>query len=166
MVKGDQAARAAGDRRTGRLPEDRAGEGHLPFDILPFADGDYAYLYSIEQKLNQAVENAAKAGGALYVDTFGPSTGHDACAPDGQAWIQGKDINLLRALNYHPRFEGQAAVASLTFKKLTGATGDRDTGRAGAVGVGGPQTQPKGCQNQSNPAVKAHLDRLRTGAQR
>ncbi|GAB3926649.1 SGNH/GDSL hydrolase family protein [Kribbella albertanoniae] len=89
-------------------------------DILPFADGDYSYLYSIEQTLNAAVSNAAAATGATYVDTFGPSTGHDACAPDGVAWIQGKDLNLLRAANYHPRYEGQAGVASLTFKKLTG----------------------------------------------
>ena len=88
--------------------------------ILPFADGDYAYLYSIEEALNAAVANAAAATGAAYVDTFGPSTGHDACAPEGQAWIQGKDINILRALNYHPRFEGQAGVASLTYKSLTG----------------------------------------------
>ncbi|MGZ0146602.1 SGNH/GDSL hydrolase family protein [Kribbella sp. WER1] len=87
---------------------------------LPFADGDYTYLYSIEQALNTAVSNAAAAGGAKYVDTFGPSTGHDACAPDGQAWIQGKDVNVLRAWNYHPRYEGEAGMASLTYKTLTG----------------------------------------------
>ena len=67
------------------------------------------------------MSTAAAATGATYVDTFGPSTGHDACAPDGQAWIQGKDIDLLRALNYHPRYEGQAGVASLTYKTLIGA---------------------------------------------
>ena len=124
-------------------------------DILPFADGDYAYLYSIEQKLNQAVENAAKAGGALYVDTFGPSTGHDACAPEGQAWIQGKDINLLRALNYHPRYEGQAGVTALTFKKLTGA---QETIT--------PAEQAKWAAEARQLSREAAMNRLRTGAQR
>ncbi len=134
--------------------------------ILPFADGDYAYLYSIEQKLNQAVENAAKAGGALYVDTFGPSTGHDACAPEGQAWIQGKDINLLRALNYHPRYEGQAGVTVTDLQETHRREGDHHSRRAGEVGRRGPRAEQKAATLQQNPAVKAAMDRLRTGAQR
>jgi lysophospholipase L1-like esterase len=132
-------------------------------DILPFSDGDYAYLYSIEQKLNQAVESAANSGGATYVDTFGPSTGHDACAPEGQAWIQGKDINLLRALNYHPRYEGQAGVASLTFKKLTGA---QETVTPAEQAKWAGEARELSSKAASNPAVKAAQDRLRTSAQR
>jgi lysophospholipase L1-like esterase len=135
-------------------------------DILPFSDGDYAYLYSIEQKLNQAVENAAKAGGATYVDTFGPSTGHDACAPEGQAWIQGKDLNLLRALNYHPRFEGQAGVASLTFKKLTGASETITPAEQAKWAGQARQLSKQAATQQQDPAVKAAMNRLRTGAQR
>ncbi|WBQ02527.1 SGNH/GDSL hydrolase family protein [Kribbella sp. CA-293567] len=134
--------------------------------ILPFSDGDYAYLYSVEQKLNQAVEGAAKAGGAIYVDTFGPSTGHDACAPDGQAWIQGKDINLLRALNYHPRYEGQAGVASLTYKKLTGAPATVTPAEQARWAAEARSLGRQAAKTRSNPAVEAHLDRLRTGAQR
>jgi hypothetical protein len=134
--------------------------------ILPFADGDYAYLYSIEQKLNQAVENAAKAGGALYVNTFGPSTGHDACAPEGQAWIQGKDINLLRALNYHPRYEGQAGVTALTFKKLTGAKETITPAEQASWADEARDLSKKAAAMQQNPAVKAAMNRLRTGAQR
>ncbi|TDD59747.1 SGNH/GDSL hydrolase family protein [Kribbella antibiotica] len=132
-------------------------------DILPFADGDYAYLYSIEQALNAAVSNAAAATGATYVDTFGPSTGHDACAPDGVAWIQGKDLNLLRAANYHPRYEGQAGVASLTVKKLTGKPATvTATEQAGWAAKGRELTK----QAATSPAVKAANDRVRTSAQR
>ncbi|WP_203591328.1 SGNH/GDSL hydrolase family protein [Streptomyces sp. SID13031] len=134
--------------------------------ILPFSDGDYAYLYSVEQKLNQAVEGAAKAGGAVYVDTFGPSTGHDACAPDGEAWIQGKDINLLRALNYHPRYEGQAAVASLTYKKLTGNKETVTPAEQAQWASEAREVSRKAAKTKSNPATKAYLDRLRTSAQR
>ncbi len=132
-------------------------------DILPFADGDYSYLYSIEQALNAAVSNAAAANGATYVDTFGPSTGHDACAPDGVAWIQGKDLNLLRAANYHPRYEGQAGVASLTFKKLTGKPATVTTSEQAAWAAKGRELTK---QAASSPAVKAANDRVRTSAQR
>lgn len=88
--------------------------------VLPFADGDYRYLYAIEEYLNSAVAKAAATSGATYIDTFGPSTGHDACAADGVAWIQGKDLDLFRAANYHPRYEGQAAVALITYVNLVG----------------------------------------------
>ena len=134
--------------------------------ILPFSDGDYAYLYSVEQKLNQAVEGAAKAGGATYVDTFGPSTGHDACAPDGQAWIQGKDLNLLRAANYHPRYEGQAGVASLTYKKLIGSPATATPADQARWASEARDLSRKAAKTKSNPATKAYLDRLRTSAQR
>jgi len=134
--------------------------------VLPFADGDYAYLYSVEQKLNLAVENAAKAGGAKYVDTFGPSTGHDACAADGQAWIQGKDLNLLRAASYHPRYEGQAGVASLTFKKIVGLPATVTAAEQTRWAAEARALSQQAAKTMSNPAVKAHLDRLRTGAQR
>ncbi|GAB2585327.1 SGNH/GDSL hydrolase family protein [Kribbella endophytica] len=135
-------------------------------DILPFADGDYGYLYSIEQELNKAAENAAKAAGALYLDTFGPSTGHDACAPDGQAWIQGKDLNLLRAFNYHPRFEGQAGVASLTYKKLTGAPETVTADEQAKFARQARELSSKAANTSLPEAYRAHLDRLRTGAQR
>lgn len=89
--------------------------------ILPFADGDYAYLYGLEQYLNRAIRLAAEATGTTYVDTFGPSAGHDACAPDGTAWIQGASTDLFRALSYHPRYEGMAGVADLAYETLSGA---------------------------------------------
>jgi hypothetical protein len=132
--------------------------------ILPFADGDYAYLYSIEQALNSAVSAAAAAGGATYVDTFGPSTGHDACAPDGQAWIQGKDINVLRALNYHPRYEGQAGVASLTYKTLTGAPAVVTAAEQSAWAAKARTLAKRAAA--SPQALEASLNRVRTSAQR
>ncbi|MEV0792395.1 SGNH/GDSL hydrolase family protein [Kribbella sp. NPDC050459] len=132
--------------------------------ILPFADGDYAYLYSIEQALNAAVAGAAAAGGATYVDTFTPSTGHDACAPDGQAWIQGKDINLLRALNYHPRYEGEAGMASLTYKTLTGQA---PVVTAAEQSAWAAKARALAKQAAASPqALEVSTNRVRTSAQR
>ncbi|MBB4689753.1 SGNH/GDSL hydrolase family protein [Amycolatopsis jiangsuensis] len=83
-------------------------------DVLPFADGDYAWLSSVEEALNAAVEQAVAADGdASYVDTFTPSAGHDACARTGAAWINGKDTKLLAAAAYHPLPIGMAGIAGV-----------------------------------------------------
>lgn len=92
--------------------------GYCP-DILPFADGDYAWLNSIEEALNGAVSGAvADDGASSYVDTYTPSLGHDACAPDGAAWINGKDLNIFAAANYHPFRAGMEGVANVTYRAL------------------------------------------------
>ncbi|QWF77418.1 SGNH/GDSL hydrolase family protein [Amycolatopsis sp. CA-230715] len=95
--------------------------GYCP-DILPFADGDYAWLNSIEEALNQAVSDAvADDGSSSYVDTYTPSLGHDACAPDGAAWINGKDLNIFAAAQYHPFRAGMEGVASVLYRALAAA---------------------------------------------
>jgi len=80
--------------------------GYCP-DVLPFANGDYAWLSSVEEALNAAVSDAVAADGdSTYVDTYRPSFGHDACQKPGVAWINGKDLNLLAAAPYHPLYAG------------------------------------------------------------
>ena len=95
-------------------------------DVLPFADGDYPYLDSIERALNTAMSNAASAADATYVDTYTPSLGHDACA-GSNAWIQGKNFNLFAAFPYHPRKAGMVGEAAVI---------------AGALGVSRGVTSP------------------------
>lgn len=91
--------------------------GYCP-DILPFADGDYGWLDSVEQALNDAVESAAAAHDATYVDMYTPSLGHDACADSGAAWINGKDFKLFEAAPYHPYRNYMDAAASIIGKQL------------------------------------------------
>ncbi len=92
--------------------------GYCP-DILPFAEGDYAWLNDIEKALNSAIEKAVAADGkSLFVDTFGPSAGHDACAPKGAAWINGQHTKLFAAAAYHPYRTGMAGVAGVILRKL------------------------------------------------
>ncbi|ALG10090.1 SGNH/GDSL hydrolase family protein [Kibdelosporangium phytohabitans] len=89
-------------------------------DILPFADGDYAWLQQVQQAMNRMLENAAGAdGNATYVDTFGPSEGHDACASGGAAWINGRTGNFFVAAAYHPFKQGMAGVAAVVRRHLT-----------------------------------------------
>ncbi|WP_370949359.1 SGNH/GDSL hydrolase family protein [Amycolatopsis sp. cg5] len=94
--------------------------GYCP-DQIPFADGDYRWADAVERALNGAIAKAAKRTGALYVDTYGPSLGHDACAGSA-AWVNGQYTNLTKAVAYHPVQAGMQAVANLIFNALTGKT--------------------------------------------
>ena len=105
-------------------------EGTCP-DVIPFADGDYRWADSVEQGLNQAIREAAERTGAEYVDTYGPSLGHDACAGD-EAWINGKNHNLLAAASYHPFASYMAAAASLIYDQLRGVPPDAERAAAAA----------------------------------
>ncbi|MEV0066568.1 SGNH/GDSL hydrolase family protein [Amycolatopsis sp. NPDC050768] len=101
-------------------PRIAPASGYCP-SVLPFADGDYAWLSSVEEALDTAIENAVEAdGNASYVDTFTPSAGHDACAPDGAAWINGQDTLLFTAAAYHPLPEGMAGLAGIIHRQLVG----------------------------------------------
>jgi lysophospholipase L1-like esterase len=91
--------------------------GYCP-DVLPFAEADYAWLNRVESDLNAALADAAADGAAEYVDTFGPSTGHDACARGGSAWINGRNQNIFAAAAYHPLQTGMAGVAAVVLKVL------------------------------------------------
>lgn len=112
-------------------------------NVLPFADGDLRWLDSVERGLNSALVNAAQAdGNTTFVDTYGPSLGHDACKGSA-AWIQGKDINPLVALNYHPRRAGMVGVATFVRNALVGvpATTGLRSAMASAAGSAPSSTE-------------------------
>jgi lysophospholipase L1-like esterase len=115
--------------------------GHCP-DVLPFADGDLRWVDSVEQALNAALSNAAAAdGNTTYVDTYGPSLGHDACATGGAAWIQGKDVDLLGAYSYHPRMSGMVGIAGIIGKTLKAGPLVRTTRPTSTAGI--PVADPR-----------------------
>lgn len=96
--------------------------GYCP-DVLPLADGDYRYADEIEQALNGAIADAAERTGVTFVDTYGPSLGHDACATCGAAWINGQQLRL-DAAPYHPFASAMAAEASIIANVLNGQQPD------------------------------------------
>ncbi|MFB9924103.1 SGNH/GDSL hydrolase family protein [Amycolatopsis halotolerans] len=93
-------------------------QGYCP-DIIPFADGDYAFYDEWEQKLNGAVSQAAHRTHADFVDTYTPSLGHDACATGGAAWINGMRFSLVAA-PMHPFGSAMAGEAALIADRLAG----------------------------------------------
>ena len=85
--------------------------------ILPLAAGDYPYVRSLSIALNDALKAAAQKGDATFIDLARASRGHDICAgPD--AWVNGLNTDLTRAIAFHPFAAEQQAVADLIVARL------------------------------------------------
>ena len=89
------------------LPD--VGAGCWP--IMPYAYGDVSYLRAKERELNGMLAAQAAAADAVYVDTYRPSIGHDACALPGARWIE-PVLPLSLAAPVHPNALGMAGMAS------------------------------------------------------
>ena len=84
--------------------------------LLPLADGDYDYARRVSRRLTAALERAAAAAGAAYVDVWTASAGHDICSHS--PWINGRFTDFSVAAAYHPLAVEQAAVADLIGEAL------------------------------------------------
>ena len=94
--------------------------------VLPVAKGDVAWLRdSVEKRLNDTIRFVTVAHGDVYVDTYGPSIGHDACQPPGVRWVEPL-IPAMDAAPIHPNRLGMDATAAAV----------RATMRANGVSVG------------------------------
>lgn len=125
---GDLAARidAAGRRLSTALGEIRHRAPHarvyvvgypaiLPdtggcADVLPLAPGDVVFLRQAEQRLNAALRHRAGRAGAVYVDTYTPSRGHDVCAGPDARWIEPL-LPRAAAAAVHPNERGERGLA-------------------------------------------------------
>lgn len=87
------------------------------FPVMLVARGDVPYLNDLQRTLNDAVSRAAAQTGVRVVDTFGPSTGHDACRPVGVRWVE-PQVGGLSFVPAHPNAVGEAAMAQLTRSAL------------------------------------------------
>lgn len=85
---------------------------------VPFAAGDYLWGTSVHKALNKSLRQAARLFGAVYVDMYAASRGHDACA-GSEAWVNGATIKPW-ALNYHPLRSGMRNIAKTIYTALTG----------------------------------------------
>jgi lysophospholipase L1-like esterase len=87
------------------------------FDKMPIATGDVPYVRSLQATLNDAVQRAAAATGATYVDMAGVSNGHDACQPIGVRWIE-PVLQTTNPVVVHPNALGEAKMAEQTVAVL------------------------------------------------
>ena len=85
--------------------------------VFPVTDGDVPYVQDSYDQLNEAVESAAEAAGAEYVDVAAASEGHDVCSD--KPWVNGRRKDKeTGAAAYHPTPEEQKAVAELILDQL------------------------------------------------
>ena len=80
--------------------------------VLPVAEGDVAWLRDdVEKRLNATIRYVTVAHGDVYVDTYGPSIGHDACQPVGSRWVEPL-VPAMDAAPLHPNRLGMQATAT------------------------------------------------------
>ena len=93
------------------LPEDPA-DYILCRPVLPVATGDIPYLRDqVEKLLNRTIRNRAVAHGAVYVDTYTRSIGHDACQAPTIRWVE-PVAPAADAAPVHPNRLGMEATAA------------------------------------------------------
>jgi len=89
------------------LPE--TGLGCWP--TMPLTFTDVPYLRNKEKELNAMLRNQAIANGALYVDTYTPSIGHDACKLPTVRWVE-PVVPANPAAPVHPNLRGMAGMGA------------------------------------------------------
>jgi lactoylglutathione lyase len=90
-------------------PEITPLNGYCP-SAIPWTTRDLNWFRTIEQEGNALKKAGALANHDVYVDTFTPSIGHNACEPVGKRWIEPL-IGSLTGVPVHPNAAGQVADA-------------------------------------------------------
>lgn len=83
------------------------------------APADLGFLAEKERQLNGMLKQRAEAAGAVFVDTSGPSAGHDMCAGEDARWIE-PPFPAHGLTPIHPNARGQEAVAAVVLKAVRG----------------------------------------------
>jgi lysophospholipase L1-like esterase len=102
------------------LPDDGSG----CFPQVPFAQRDFGYLRDTEKRLNLMLRLVAGVNRAEYVDTYGPTVGHDMCKAPADRWIEPLQP-ASPAAPAHPNAKGEAAMAQAVLDRLDSGRGRR-----------------------------------------
>ncbi len=87
-------------------PEITPVSGYCP-TAMPWTTGDLKWFHNrVEKRGNTRMKREAKANDAIFVDTFTPSAGHNACEPVGVRWIEPL-FGSLTGVAVHPNALGQ-----------------------------------------------------------
>jgi lysophospholipase L1-like esterase len=79
--------------------------------FLPVARGDVAYLRDdVQKRLNATIHWVTASRGKVFVDTYGPSIGRDACRPPTMRWVE-PVVPAADAAPVHPNRDGMRGMA-------------------------------------------------------
>ncbi|MDQ4011770.1 MAG: SGNH/GDSL hydrolase family protein [Actinomycetota bacterium] len=87
------------------------------YPVFPIARGDVPFLDGIQQQLNAMLADQASDHGAVFVESYADSLGHDACKLPGVKWVEGV-APTSPAAPVHPNALGMRAVAALALDAL------------------------------------------------
>jgi lysophospholipase L1-like esterase len=98
------------------LPTQGPGCSDIPFD-----PADVPFLRAKHEELNAKIKEITEAAGHgfVYVDTYSPSTGRDACQPPGTRWVE--PLFASGAAPLHPNAEGMEAKADQLRRLILGS---------------------------------------------
>jgi lysophospholipase L1-like esterase len=87
------------------------------YPVFPIARGDVPFVNGVEQQLTAMLADQASHHGAIFVDSYAGSLGHDACQRPGVKWVEGT-APTSSASPVHPNAIGMQAAADLTLDTL------------------------------------------------
>jgi lysophospholipase L1-like esterase len=91
------------------------------YPAVPIARGDVHYVDGVEQQLTAMLADQASNHGAVFVDSYAGSAGHDACQQPGVRWVEGTAATSAAAPD-HPNAIGMQQVADLAVDAVRTAT--------------------------------------------
>ncbi|MEU5597573.1 SGNH/GDSL hydrolase family protein [Streptomyces sp. NPDC020298] len=102
------------------LPDDGSG----CFPSVPFGAKDFPYLRDTGKRLNLMLRMVAAWNHAEYVDTYGPTRGHDMCKAPEDRWIEPLQP-ASPAAPAHPNAKGEDVMARAVLARLDQGHGHR-----------------------------------------
>ncbi|MDQ2881362.1 MAG: SGNH/GDSL hydrolase family protein [Actinomycetota bacterium] len=87
------------------------------YPAFPIARGDVPYVDGVEQQLTAMLADQARNHGAVFVDSYAGSLGHDACQQPGVKWVEGTTPTSVAAPD-HPNLTGMREVAGFALDAL------------------------------------------------
>ncbi|MGH3777623.1 MAG: SGNH/GDSL hydrolase family protein [Pseudonocardiaceae bacterium] len=87
------------------------------YPIFPIARGDVPYVDGLEQQLTAMLADQASNHGAVFVDSYARSLGHDACQLPLVKWVEGT-VPTSPAAPVHPNAIGMQAVGDFALDTL------------------------------------------------
>jgi lysophospholipase L1-like esterase len=97
-------------------------EGYGCWPSLPFGFDDVPYLRAKHKELNDMLATEAEAAGAVYVNTYTPSIGRDACGLPLHRWVEPL-VPLSPAAPVHPNAAGMEGMAAEVAAEVRDAGG-------------------------------------------